>query len=322
MKKKLLSILLNEISQLNKSDRVEVSNLIQQLDDDNKVISMIESSLDEKHCCPHCRNEKYTKHGFAHGLQRYQCKSCNKTFNTLTGTPLARLRLKKNWLNYLSAICDSKSVRKAAKQVGISIPTSFKWRHRFLELISENRPEKLTGIIEADETYFLYSEKGNKKISEIRPARKRGGKAKQRGLSKEQVCVFVARDRTGSTTDYVVGRGNISASSVKECLEPSLDKDGFLISDKNHAYQKFSRENKITHIGLKGGRPDKNNGAYHIQNINSYHSRLKVWMVKFKGVATKYLHHYMGWQRSLDQFKNITPEQLLFSSVGIYQHLT
>ena len=92
MKKKLLSILLNEVSQLNKSDRVEVSNLIQQLDDDNKVISMIESSLDEKHCCSYCGNEKHTKYGFAHGLQRYQCKSCKKTFNTLTGTPLDRLK--------------------------------------------------------------------------------------------------------------------------------------------------------------------------------------------------------------------------------------
>ncbi len=322
MKKEILGLLLNEISQLNKNDRLEVSNLIQQLDDDNKVFSMIELSHDEKECCPHCGETKYTKHGFAHGLQRYQCKSCKKTFNPLTGTPLARLRMKSNWLNYLRAICDSKTIRAAAKQVKISVPTSFKWRHRFLKLIGEDRPEILTGIIEADETYFLYSEKGNRKISAIRPARKRGGKAKQRGLSKEQVCVLVARDRTGNTTDYVVGRGNISASSVEKYLEPSLGNDSFLISDKNHAYQKFARENKVTHLGLKGGKPDKVNKAYHIQNINAYHSRLKGWMQRFNGVATKYLDNYMGWQRSLDHFKNLTPEQLLFSSVGLYQHLT
>jgi len=322
MKKQLLSVLLNEISQLNKDDRTEVGKLIHQLDDDNKVIPMIESSLDEKNHCPHCGGEKYIKHGFAHGLQRYRCRACKKTFNTLTGTPLAHLRHKDNWLEYLGTLCNSQTIRSAAQQVGISIPTSFRWRHRFLDLISENRPETLSGIIEADETYFLYSEKGNKKVSETRPARKRGGKAKQRGLSKEQVCVLVARDRTGSTTNYMVGRGNISASSVEKYLEPALDKDVFLISDKNHAYQKFSRENKVTHIGLKSGMPDKNNSAYHIQNINSYHSRLKGWMQRFHGVATKYLDHYLGWQRSLDQFKNITPEQLLFSSVGVYQHLT
>ncbi len=55
----------------------------------------------------------------------------------------------------------------------------------------------------------------------------------------------------------MVGRGNISASLVEKYLEPSIDKDAFLISDKNHAYQKFSRENNVTHIGLKSGMPDK-----------------------------------------------------------------
>ncbi len=232
------------------------------------------------------------------------------------------MRRKDNWLEYLDTIYNSQTIRSADKQVGVSIPTSFRWRHRFLDLISENKPETLTGIIEVDETYFLYSEKGNKIISETHPARQLGGKAKQRGLSKEQVCIFVARDRTGSTTDYMVGRGNISAYSVEKYLEPSIDKDTFLISDKNHAYQKFSRENNVTHIGLKSGMTDKKNSAYHIQNINSYHSRLKVWMQRFNGVATKYLNHYLGWQRLLDQFKNLTPEQLLFSSVGVYQHLT
>ncbi len=44
-------------------------------------------------------------------------------------------------------------------------------------------------------------------------------------------------------------------------------------------------------------------------------------MQRFNGVATKYLDHYLGWQRSLAQFKNLTHEQLLFSSVGTYQHL-
>ncbi len=41
MKKKLLSILLNEISQLDKDERTEIGKLIRQLDDDNKIISMI-----------------------------------------------------------------------------------------------------------------------------------------------------------------------------------------------------------------------------------------------------------------------------------------
>jgi hypothetical protein len=38
-------------------------------------------------------------------------------------------------------------------------------------------------------------------------------------------------------------------------------------------------------------------GIYHIQNVNAYHSRLKKWIAKFNGVATKYLANYLGWHR-------------------------
>ncbi len=114
MKKKLL---LNEIRQLDKDERTEIGKLIRQLDDDNKIISMIESPLDEKNHCPHCGGEKHIKYGFAYGLQRYHCRACRKTFNTLTGTPLARLRRKDNWLEYLGTICNSQTIRSAAKQV-------------------------------------------------------------------------------------------------------------------------------------------------------------------------------------------------------------
>jgi hypothetical protein len=41
-------------------------------------------------------------------------------------------------------------------------------------------------------------------------------------------------------------------------------------------------------------------GVYHIQNVNSYQSRLKRWIDRFNGVATKYLQHYLAWFRYLD----------------------
>ena len=58
------------------------------------------------------------------------------------------------------------------------------------------------GMVEADETYVLRSFKGQRKgvLSANRPARHRGGKARQRGLSREQVPILVARNRAGQTT--------------------------------------------------------------------------------------------------------------------------
>ena len=42
-------------------------------------------------------------------------------------------------------------------------------------------------------------------------------------------------------------------------------------------------------------------GAFHVQNVNAYHGRLKGWMARFKGVATCYLSNYLGWRRALER---------------------
>ena len=45
-------------------------------------------------------------------------------------------------------------------------------------------------------------------------------------------------------------------------------------------------------------------GKFHIQNINSLHSRLKNWINKdLYGVATKYLQNYLNWFRLKEKFK-------------------
>lgn len=41
-------------------------------------------------------------------------------------------------------------------------------------------------------------------------------------------------------------------------------------------------------------------GIYHIQNVNNLHSRLKTWIRRFQGVATKYLDNYLYWFRWLE----------------------
>lgn len=63
--------------------------------------------------------------------------------------------------------------------------------------LSALKNQSLEGIVETDETCVLYSEKGKRSLS--RKARKRGGVAKKRGISNEQVCILVARDRTKET---------------------------------------------------------------------------------------------------------------------------
>lgn len=85
------------------------------------------------------------------------------------------------------------SLRKCAEILHEEVThvTLFYWRHKILAALKQIPTESFQGIVEMDETYFLFSEKGKRKITERKP-RKRSGKAKYRGVSNDQVCVLVA----------------------------------------------------------------------------------------------------------------------------------
>ena len=57
----------------------------------------------------------------------------------------------------------------------------------------------------------------------------------------------------------------------------------------------------ILHVSLNLSAGERTWGIYHIQNVNNYGSRLKTWMRRFNGVATKYLDSYLGWRRMIDR---------------------
>lgn len=109
--------------------------------------------------CPHRHHRPCGRWGNAHGLPR----SWGKTFHVLSGTPLARLRHRECWDEYARALIDGDTVRAAARRGGVHKNTAFRWRHRFLALPAL-KPSSPHGIVEADETYFLESHKGERHL--------------------------------------------------------------------------------------------------------------------------------------------------------------
>src|SRR5271166_392650 len=148
--------------------------------------------------CPHCNSRDVVHWGKASALPRYRCKGCQRTFNALTKTPLAGLRMKDKWPAQAEAMIEGVSIAQAAKRCDVDYTTAFRWRHRFLASLAGDKPEALSGIVEGDETFILESFKG-KRSGMPRKARKRGGKSAKRGISAEQIPVLVARDRHGAT---------------------------------------------------------------------------------------------------------------------------
>lgn len=219
------------------------------------------------------------------------------------------LRKKECWLPHLQCVLDSRTVRDAARIVNVHRTTSFRWRHRFVPGAMRDRPNTLSIIVEADETYRLESQKGSRSLT--RPARKRGGVATRRGIDGEHDCLLVARDRSGRALDFHTGRGPVPVAQLHECLKPVLPGDTLLISDGATAYECFAAQTGITHEAVNVKAGERARGAIHIQNVNSWHSRFKNWLVRFRGVASRYLINYSGWQRVLDDRRLTTPAQLL-----------
>ena len=279
------------------------------------VVVALESRV-ERTGCPYCGCRKLQRWGGASGLPRYRCSDCRRTFNGLTGTPLARLRKKEHWADQGKALMTGESLVKAAERCGVAQTTAFRWRHRFLSAPALDKPRQLTGIVEADETFILESFKGRR--SDLpRPARKRGGKAAKRGLSAEQIPVLVARDRAGATIDAVLPK--LNKASIVAALNGVVTPANQLCCDGGKAIVGFARKAKIPcHILPSPGGPRPEAPTFHINNINGYHSRLKEWLRPFHGVATKYLDHYLGWRRTIEALGAAAqPEAWLRSSVGL-----
>ena len=248
--------------------------------------------------CPHCAGREIVGWGRSHGLLRFRCKSCGRTFNTLTKTPMAHLRKKDRWLDHARAMIEGKSLAKTAALCGIHPTTAFRWRHRFLRAPASDKPRGLRGIVEADETFVLESFKGRR--SDLpRKARRRGGTARHPGLHQDNIPILVARDRNGATFDAILAQ--VDGASVSLALAGIVTPGNHLIGDGGKAIATFARRAGIAfHTVPSPGKPSPAAPHLHINNVNAYHGRLKQWLNRFNGVATKNLPNYLGWRRALE----------------------
>jgi len=266
--------------------------------------------------CPHCQSHEIVRWGRSDGLPRYRCKSCRKTFNGLTKTPMAGLHKKEEWLAHAEAMIDGASVARTAERCNVHSTTAFRWRHRFLAALSSDKPQSMRGIVEGDEMFVLESFKG-KRSDLPRPSRKRGGKAAKRGLSAEQIPIVVVRDREGATFDAVLPK--LNRASMAAALGDVLTGADALCCDGGKSIVAFARGAGLpVHVLAAPGGPRPEAPQFHINNVNGYHGRFKEWMRRFHGVATKNLPNYLGWRRALEALGHqAIPRRWILGTVGI-----
>ena len=119
------------------------------------------------------------------------------------------------------------------------------------------------------------------------------GKAKKRGLSREQVPVLMAADRSGTTVSAVLPR--VDAAALTAALDPVVAKDALLVSDGGASYPPCAAALGVSHEALNRSMGERVRGDLHVQTVNSRHSRLKDFLRPRRGIATRYLDNYLSW---------------------------
>ena len=250
-------------------ESVNKNNIPKQSLADNTMFEEIENiRFDNGRVCPFCGSVHIVRNGHIKNdknTQRFLCRDCKKSFVISSNSVVSRTRKELGiWQKYIECMIDHKSVRKSARICGIHRNTAFIWRHKILDSLQEMQSYvKMKDIVEADETYFEVSYKGNHKGCPLtrkddfvafdfgRLAHHRGKGAdsyhfdekqgkyvadkKKRGLSNNQVCVPCAVTRNGLSVAKVGKLGKADTYTIDKILGDKITSTSTLCTDKEKA---------------------------------------------------------------------------------------
>ncbi len=255
--------------------------------------------------CPHCSSVNVYKRGKQKGVQMYKCNKCNKWYSETNGTPLYDIKLKHKWQSYLNCMEQGMPIKKIAKELNISIQTSFDWRHKILSSLSEFTPTELSEEVECDELELALSQKGERYLK--RNPRKRGTDFK-RNQGKDKVTtvqVVTAVQRDGEKYLKAVETKRLSKEDIEKVFEDKLAKNTILITDKHPSFKAYAKDKpSIKHKALLAkDHVDKKDSSIHLQKVNNIHKQLRDFLKPFNGVSSKYLQNYLNWFAYMDKIR-------------------
>jgi transposase-like protein len=237
--------------------------------------------------CPRCRCEYVTKAGVHNGRQVYKCKNCKYQFRETAKSLVYHLHKYPLILDYLKCMLEGKSLRACASEVGISLPTSFRWRHKILSAIQGLEGGiNFSGITEADELLLQYSEKGR---------RYKSPEEKEQAMKTvhPNVAVLVVTDREGNLLFKHTGENKVQNSQIKEELKRRVSENNLICFKPNDEFKQAVMESPSKKVIVR--RKTKGLAIYSVNVAEKKITNFLVWMMRFRGVATKYLQNYLMW---------------------------
>jgi len=181
--------------------------------------------------CPFCGCYKWYKLS-GEGLYKCGNKECYKKYTVTIGTIFHGSHIPLNiWFCAMYILASHKkgiSSYQLAKDLNITQKSAWYMGHRIRKMVKEKQPQKLKGIIEADETYM---------------ARKFHAELKPRNFDftpswpniKEKGCVFGMAQRGGKVIIKVFESNN--AEDIRSALKNNIEKKSWLFTDGSNIYK-------------------------------------------------------------------------------------
>lgn len=273
--------------------------------------------------CSNCKSNNICKNGKdRNGIQRYKCRECGHTFSATSNTLSSHTSQSVGqWMSFIIGLFNCEKCETLSKKCGISMPTAHEWRLKvFAALEHLEKDVKLTKVIMADDTRLPYSFKGNHGEDFYAPRKphNRGKQNTRKSSNDNTICVLCAVDSCGHSFSRLIGFGNPSGKRVSEGFKDKLDvtRDTILVTDGAPCFSRAIKDYAIPswnrNITLKYGSKKYPNiiGELHIQSVNSYHSRLKHFISRFRGVASRYLPGYIMLFDYMENNKHMSQEDM------------
>lgn len=298
-----------------------VENVFQKIVHSNPLASDCENIHQKQSVvCPHCGKSNIIFNGKTKDIQNYYCKNCYKYFNEFSGSTISYIKKKEKLKPYLLLMFRGSSIKDCALKVGISIQTSFDWRHKIIAAFGNHIIKEYGGITEMIQRNIKFSRKGQgakaKKIGQKGKITDPESNKKQETIEQngyQPLSLVAIADRNQNFEIKVVQRGDLMLDQVIKQVGKKLNKVKKLCLDENAILKQFAGKKKISYfIRIPDQKVKGCNKYYHTDNIQMRFLKLGGFIERFKGVSSSYLQNYLYWYMLFDQlFKLLDPSSAM-----------